>query len=418
MDSTNLLTRLAGIQLEVLRRATERKEKDLKGLVVEKSNYLTHANEQLISKSLPSLPSEIIAQIFRSLYLIESRSVASAEILFDQYSQSTVWAFVNDKHTPEDWRSIIQSEVPVVVTQAQVGHELSELHLREAHTLLGTRPRTFQPQGLDNGILSSSTTVLVTAEGWPELKKGLGDLCGFPWRCLIFAHLPKAHEVLNAQLELAMVNTIFAECGHKIADLERLVILPFKISEGDDVYRVGQSAGEPSAFNILKDRAPKLRVASLPLPLLLWPGLRHYLSRVTDLKVFILPLRDFEKISVYFRPFSDTLVKLTLLEGRRDKNFPLIDGVGSPISFSRLESLSIQASDYAQWIIWNALSCINCPTLITLSRSHHQASSIGLPDRRISAIFLHTKFPLLESYNITLGNYDVRLEVFLTEAYY
>ncbi len=262
------------MQLEVIGRVIDSKQEELKGLVTETSVHISHANGQLASQPLPSLPNEVLAQIFRSLYFIEGRDTGLR--LWD----NTVWKLVDDKRTPSTFRRIIRSEIPVVVTQAEIGRSCSELNLPEVQVLLGKQPRAFQPQQLDNIISpSSSTTMMITAEGWPELKEGLHDLCRIPWRCLIFAHDSNEY---CAKLKLPMVNTVIHECGHKLADLDRLVVIPFEISESDDELR----AGDPLIKN-LEQYVPRIRAASLSLRLLLLPGLRHFLSRVTDLEVSI-----------------------------------------------------------------------------------------------------------------------------------
>jgi len=172
MDSTYLPMRLIKMQLEVLRQVMERKEEELRGLVAKRSIHLKEANDQLTSKSLPSLPIEILAQIFRSLYNIESRDTGS------YHWDDTIWKLMHDKHAPSAFRHIIRSEIPVVVTQAEIGRMYSELSLPDVRVLLGGQPRTFQPQQLDSIVMSSSsTTVMITAEGWPELKEGLHELC-------------------------------------------------------------------------------------------------------------------------------------------------------------------------------------------------------------------------------------------------
>ncbi len=64
---------LGGMQVEVLRHAMEHKQDDLKALVEDNPNLVTLAlaNIGLASKALLALRSEVVAQIFASLYFIE-----------------------------------------------------------------------------------------------------------------------------------------------------------------------------------------------------------------------------------------------------------------------------------------------------------------------------------------------------------
>ncbi len=107
MDRLGLLIHLSSMQADVLRRVTERKHEELKALIDDKNQHLSQANKHILSKpqALPSLPNEIISQIFRQLQFIESAC-----------DESTLQRFLDDEGTADAWRQLVEIETPLVIT--------------------------------------------------------------------------------------------------------------------------------------------------------------------------------------------------------------------------------------------------------------------------------------------------------------
>lgn len=162
VEKANLSMHLINMQVEVFRRAMEHKCDDLSSLVQEKTRIITLANDRLASKPLPVLPSEIVAQIFTSLYFIEGE-VQSGWLRFAEVSNSktTLQLFLDDEGTTEDWRRLIRRDIPGVFAGA------GEV---DASGLLGSHPRLLPTDDSDASLGGSPTTVLATVIGWPTLK--------------------------------------------------------------------------------------------------------------------------------------------------------------------------------------------------------------------------------------------------------
>lgn len=316
MDRTGRLMRFVSVQLEVLNRVMQRKQAELKRMVAEKSVHIAHANAQLASKSLPILPDEIIAKIFNFSYFVQSKDTAYTVAMGVRTLPSEEWqpiakVFADDSLTPEYWRRLVQSVIPVVVTQARLSGtgEFSELDIPKVQALLGTRPMVVRQHELGTGtaLSPSSTTLMVTPRAWREMKDELEDLCRFPWNYFVFAHSEHSYHGRNANDMLAMVDTLIRECGNNFADLDRLVILPFHTPKVNNANRIKSlSDGNPQA--IVEEWIPRLRAASLPLRLLQLPGIHRILKHVTELEL-CTPYGndalsvDFEELSGYLRPF-------------------------------------------------------------------------------------------------------------------
>lgn len=416
MDRNGLLARLVSIQVEVLRRVTERKQERLALLVSERTGHAAHADSQFASHRLPSLPPEIIAQIFRQLYFVESKAISYIYFPANLDAKSTVWAFIEDRYTPNDWKHIIGREIPLVVVQE--GGLPSELGLNQVQSLLGTQPRIAQPGAQDNAsIPTSSATVLLTAKGWPELKDRLNSLFQFTWRCLILAYHTPTHRT-DPQVNVEMVNTMTRLCGPKLAELDRLVIDPFCNSvfgTGDD--REGDYRIDTSAENTFEGAVEnlKLRSASLPLHSLPLRDLRRYLAHVTELEVYIpansasLRRDVLEECCRYLQPFLDTLMKLILsVVSLRfsDRIDPSPGGPRRPNLFPKLKSLSLSYS--LGCITRDGLECFDCPSLVDLSI----LSECNRHGRdRTSAASLHRAFPLLQTIAFSMEDLPVCLHI-------
>jgi len=99
--------RINSMQVEVFRRAMESKQDDLKSLITERSNLLTLVVDKSSSKSLPTLPSELIAEVFASLYLMENKANVDSE-------KTTLQRLLEDSNLSDDWKHLIRGVIPAV----------------------------------------------------------------------------------------------------------------------------------------------------------------------------------------------------------------------------------------------------------------------------------------------------------------
>lgn len=425
MDKTGLLINLVNIQVEVLRRVMERKQEDLMNLASEKSVHLTNANNQLQSKLLPSLPVEIITQIFCSLYFIESSE--------KRPRNSTLWALMDDSRTPTDWQRFIQDCIPTMATETRLSADWSELHPDSRLTiqsLLGAQPNNISP-GVINSIASSSlpATVLMIANDWPILTERWDDLCQIPWHCLVLADSFDGSRTEG--FELAMLNEVVEKFRRKLSEIDSLVVSTNELEgpvskykkEQDEEYDHPYIEDQLVARN-RKVHVPKLRTASLPLRLLRNPGLRPYLNLLTELEVDIpsdvqAQKMKFDRICVDLQPFSATLVKLRLSDVRRSfrwrfsHNFgnpyelPSIDGSFCQTLFPKLRSLSLK--NFVGCIAWDAIRCLDCPLLTELSINLDTFDDIS--EDFPSAASLHGRFPSVQTIILPVKDYPVGLLV-------
>ncbi len=129
------------MQVEVFRRAMERKQSDMNALIDEKTNLIALSNDrlELASKSPPLLPSEVIAQIFSSLYFIEGRSNQFAEDR--RNARTTLQIFLDDNGTSDSWRRLIRREIPGIFAGAGGDDLRGPCMATGARELLGPHPR-------------------------------------------------------------------------------------------------------------------------------------------------------------------------------------------------------------------------------------------------------------------------------------
>ncbi|KLO19741.1 hypothetical protein SCHPADRAFT_935216 [Schizopora paradoxa] len=431
-DRSNSQMCLVKAQLDVLRRVVIRKQEELNDLERDRIGSLAKANDELASfgRPLPTLPIEIITQVFRMLYVEESKlsSLNSANESISPYSderwsiqKSTLWAFADDEHTPEFWRNLVRREIPLVVTQVELGKKFSELHLEEVKRYLGSRPRTMVPhlfKGNHLPLPPFSTTIMVTKDRWKGLNVMLDDIRHIPWHCIIFAHCDIDGYYVSVSDRLI---TALRKCGSKLAEIDSLVVLP-AFDDSQDELSSDSSSGEDAkpciGGDILEGCISKLRAALVPFRRMLLPELRALLKHVTDLEVYTsadcedFDTTNFEEICDHLRPYTNTLKKLRIWERRGDDwrfsrrngqvTLPRINGSAQPISFPNLEQLVLE--HFPECIFFDAMMCFDCPSLATLAVMTYPYPSYKNQDHVISAASIHDKFPLLELVGISMGN--------------
>lgn len=416
MDTINHLERLKNMQKDVLRRAMDRNQEELDCLIHDRRVHLSKANGALASKHLPSLPIEIVAQIIESLYYLEDNIG----------SDTTVQRLLGDVEMPNDWKALIQRAVPVVFA----GNGAADFHdsqvsasMRTNGSLLGPKPQILGPRRVRDSppLPGSSITTLVTLGGWPKLEDNLAILCQFPWHALFFA----GRRYEDLQKRMGAVKSLVQRCGHKLADLDRLDICPFEDTRtyGRDtpcweLLEEPAPSDQAGAVAVVDD--PKLRVARLPLQLL--PGLRHILSKITDLDIGIpghALTMSFIEISDFLRPHSDTLVSLKLSDWAREARwtiwcrlldddppitpFPTTGGQHGVVQFPHLKKLNLDS--FTDCILLDAFSTLDCPSLseICFKLGWYQPLDNDQRNSCISTTFLHERFPSVECIAANFG---------------
>ncbi len=408
--------RLNDMQVEVFRRAIERRQDDLKGLVKEKAAIFSLTTDRLASKSLPTLPNEVIAQIFSSLYFVEEDIYArtpACVALEDTHASTTLQRFLDDSGTSDSWRRIIQRHIPGVFT-GDGEDEFRRLLTIQEKELLGPHPRILPTDDLDAQLSGSSTTVFTSVTGWPKLKDKLHDLV--PWRNLIIsAH---QHNSPSRVQRMEIMNSMVQNFGHKLANLERLEVYPFR---DDGIFVSDLPMWGPlevvgsDGQHVMES---KLRAARLPLQFLhdLHPFLRNATEFETGIPSQLKDLTSgFSVFADYLRPYANTLVDLTLSDTARDhrwrfwsaapeidlptKPFPNADDQGRPISLPQLKRLTLNG--FAECILLDALSTFVCPSLSELSISlGWYVPQDKRRNRRVSAASLHKLHPFITCIDI------------------
>jgi len=415
--------RLNDMQVEVFRRAIERRQDDLKGLAKEKATIFSLTTDRLASKSLPTLPNEVIAHIFSSLYFMEEDIYArtpACVALEDTHASTTLQWFLDDSGTSDSWRRIIQRHIPGVFT-GDGEDDFRRLLTIQEKELLGPHPRILPTDDLDAQLSGSSTTVFTSVTGWPELKDKLHDMCKYPWRNLIISTNDSPSRVRRMEI----MNSLVQNFGHKLANIERLEVYPFR---DDGAFFSNLPMWGPLEVVDFDDQhviEPKIRAARLPLHFL--QDLRPFLKNATELEVGIpSQLEDltsgFGVFADYLRPYADTLVDLKLSDVARDSRwrfwlgapeidvpttpFPKANDQGRPILFPQLKRLRLNG--FAECILLDVLSTFVCPSLSELSVSlGWYVPEDERRNRRVSAASLHKIHPLITCIDICPHDGDI-----------
>lgn len=375
------------MQAEVIRRMLEHKQEELDILVQQKSDLLARANDQIASQALPSLPEEIIMQIFADLYWMEGNH----RNLNDDF-ESTLQRFIVDSGTSIEWKDLARSQIPTVIggkTGINPMRSMSHV-LRTRFHLFGPNPRVISLQELDKvseDLLQRPSTTIYVDLSKPE---GSEKMFQFPWHNLFLS-------TGNLEPPAVISSTFWKHLPGKLENTDRLEVdSSIEISIPDtSVPLVPDKVLD--GYPML---APKLRVALLRSWLL--PGLSPFLSNVTIIEVGISSAVDESgrtSIDVLERlaSCSNTLSSLTLSNTINHwSNHPsrVLTAKCRRISFPLLKRLKLTA--FSECVLQDILSAVNCPLLSHLSLVVLGGLSIPCNiDDRVSAAFLHDLFPEL-----------------------
>ncbi|KLO18128.1 hypothetical protein SCHPADRAFT_131326 [Schizopora paradoxa] len=393
MGECNLSMHLQRMQLEVLSRVTRRKERDLSGLA-EKSVSIPSAINAIVlaTRSLPTLPNEVLLRIFSLLYRM------------DDARETTLAKLIEDEGTPENWRLALRGCMPTVIaTTGAIGG----VHDRENHNLVGRHPPLFYTSHLEEdtkGLLESkSTFIFATLQDLQQMK----EIQQFPWYNLVLSI-----KTIHAASRETFLRTFVREYSAKLIELDQLDIR-FALREGFgsfvDVSTVSNQGGEEHQLRLPQSKLRKARVQLGMLPIL-----HPFLCNIVDLEITVSS-RQFIPTSTsllrWLTSYSNTLANLKYINrGGGDDHLLSLSGTHSRFarspdttnegslrfSFPRLKKLMIVL--FPECYAGNILQQIDSPALHHLALSYH---TCPCQTASISAVILHNVFPALESISMT-----------------
>ncbi|KLO07788.1 hypothetical protein SCHPADRAFT_1001389, partial [Schizopora paradoxa] len=416
IEKIDHLTRLNDMQLDIMRRTMEKRHEYSKALINDRSSMLSQL-DLITPKRLPQLPNEIIAQIFRRLYLDDS--------WFNR--NTTIGHFIADNGTPEDWKNLVRREVPVVMVEDGSVNSCLFFSREEAQDVIGFRPTIVSPLSEESILSGSQVTVWVDPTLWPKFSEQLHN--ARQWDNLF---IESSGYRVTSQSRTAMMNDLIQKFGNKLAGIRQLFIYLEDDDSGESDRHLSSwytSAAEDNSYSTLS--TPCLRVARVPFPLI--PGLRQFLSQITDLE-FTIPgnsLRtNFNVVVDVLRSHADTIVCLKISDEARlsswnmqsddeddDTKLPLVPrGERHVVLFSRLKRLVLQK--FPERVLLDALTAFDCPVISSVSVEmgiyRPWPLQVGNQEdsKQFSANFLQAAFPSVECVAVKLFSYKKDLLFF------
>ncbi|KLO15461.1 hypothetical protein SCHPADRAFT_938698 [Schizopora paradoxa] len=291
-EKCSMLIHIHRMQLDVIRRATKKKQEDLDGLEKRRSSIIVQINDQFSFKPLPTLPAEIITQILRHLYWMEEAT--------DKYGvprETTLQRLIANGGANQAWKDLIRMQIPIVV--ASTG-SIGESGAKGNVHLVGPTPKELSIQQLNGDVEDvldrRSTMIFATLSQNPDMEE-LEVIRGRPWHSLVITS-----KELKSSSDL--MKNLVDRFGRELAALDRLKFAP------SDRYNVYDKCAPWDPGEVDKFVGPaicpsNLRIVSAPAGLL--PSLRPILSSTVVLDI---------GISIDTRnPGADRMCLKTLLEG-------------------------------------------------------------------------------------------------------
>ncbi|KLO19825.1 hypothetical protein SCHPADRAFT_885079 [Schizopora paradoxa] len=390
LEKTDMLMHITKMQLNVLDQTTKRKRTCLNGFALERTNVLSHLNDNLDAHYLPTLPNEIIAHIFLYLYWLEkSVYMKSSRDEPQQYYDS--WTI--PVQLPLGRKSFVNNYLlwfEFLMTVTDISREIKDL--------VGPHPTIFSMDQLDvqEVLEKPSTTLFVILSDRLDLKESLERL--------------GEHDEPAETLQ-----TLLKNFGYKLMALTRLELFPSIAS--DDRAPSPKTFATSGEGALAHERPPERNLTVVRAPASLLPSLRPFLNNITILKTDISHQRtsDF-KLFVDFlaslHPCSGSLASLAINfpEPHRLSGVPYTSLVSTTTHrrqksvFPVLKRLEINAlPDYMFPVV---LSIIDCPRLLHLSLGCMSVDANGLLKDNFSLTLtsVHDAFPVLESITLRLPN--------------
>ncbi|KLO18130.1 hypothetical protein SCHPADRAFT_936396 [Schizopora paradoxa] len=422
MDESDRLACVDSMQLEVLRRAIERKQTQLKSRNTERSLLLTQANDELVvSRLMTTLPTETVAEIFSYLYWIETNDEATWD------GATTLQHLIDDSGTPDSWRELFKQCIPIAIATPGA---LGMVQNRDSMHLVGRQPRIFSIYELEGvsaeAMRRSSTTVFATVMERPNPEE-LQSLHRIPWHKLVLSTSGCALDTLEDTISAFMQHF-----GDKVAQVDHLEIHPLQQDNADIIQKI-QPDSESKIFGEQRFSTPKVLTARLPLGSI--TNFRPILRNLSSLELCIISSvpealrQDIDTLIKTLQPYSDNLISLTLsyTERRRawmpvskDLHSPSHSPTVHPTSFHQLRRLELRY--FEGKVIEDILSRIGCPSLSYFSFIETGRGCSCKKNLEFNQCFhdralmnaIHQAFPELESLAFQFCNFH-RNAIFLEE---
>lgn len=395
------------MQLEILRRAVQNKQESLKSLEDEKSRIVEMIDEEQSLAPLPTLPAEILGQIFSYSYWSEMNNFAPPGV----DCRTTLQRFLDDGGTTVRWKEFINRQIPCVVTTSDMEDEWRTLRY-----IFGPHPRlqllrNLRKDSEDVWERSSSTIVIGLSEGRKAMQE-LENISLKPWHKIFLLDFGYP----NQNFELADVTESLMQIfGNKLASLERLALFKISSNSFSNEHHVIQSlslAGARSSWESTSE-LPRLRF-SPHLPPVFQPILPNVSSLQIDFPMHFAPGRDLSDTDTLLEVLiscSSTLTTVHIVgqpsvasgptRERRRHPFPLLN--------------RIHLNSNAESFVLDIFSAMDCPSLRQLAlfiypsysyESREESNNHRIIDP-VSARLLNDMFPSLEHIWICLGNSQV-----------
>ncbi|KLO18164.1 hypothetical protein SCHPADRAFT_936428 [Schizopora paradoxa] len=427
VEKCDTLIHVNRMQLEVMRRATQRKQEDLKALIAERSRIVARADIDIAHNSIPTLPNETIAQILSYLYWMEhgqrDRWNTGGRI---PLRDTTLQRLISDSATSDNWRNFIQQQIPIAIvcdgsSAALIGNGDARL-IGHYPTTIPTR--TLQAEENSGEILARRSTTIYANLSEKNGIEELEEIREYPWYSLVLASNEQGS---SKELTGKFVQRFVGE----LANLHRLEIRPRGlVDQSAPVWNFNEDENSLLQSNLESN----LRVVRAPSGLL--PDLRPILNNVAILDIAINfgdpdTITARESVNALLEGLSHYSSTLTVLKlaPARDTSFrcgtifhlrsrsPSIgeDTTSSRpkkprlcrVAFPHLEQLKLSLP---MPTIHDILSAVDCILLSRLdiavyeswvSSSMHRHSPRDAV-REISTSFIHNIFPKLRSFVVRL----------------
>ncbi|KLO18122.1 hypothetical protein SCHPADRAFT_886401 [Schizopora paradoxa] len=389
-DECRLLTHLHRMQLEVLSRANRRKEQDLNVLIENSASLSTTINANILAtRSLPTLPNEVLSQIFSLLYRMEDTR------------ETTLNRLIEDGGTPVNWRLAIRRCIPNAIAAAGA---FGGVHDRENHILVGPHPSLHHMSRIDEdslGLLKSkSTFIFATLLDMQEMEK----MQHIPWHNLVLST-----KTISTASQEAVLRTFVRNFGAKLAEVDRLDIRsPHKETVGSFNDASNASTQEIAENQFLQSKLRKVRLQLGMLPIL-----RPFLCNIVDLDIVVSSRQSIPTAKTLLRglaPYSNTLTRLKYgnpaglneelrSHSRLMRSSDAFNEATLRFSFPHLKQLMVFF--FPECYARDILQRMDSPSLHHLSLSFQGCEC---PDNvafeSISASMLHKAFPVLEAISV------------------
>ncbi|KLO18147.1 hypothetical protein SCHPADRAFT_936413 [Schizopora paradoxa] len=377
------------MQLEVLSRAVERKQQDINTFTKDKSDSITRANDQFAHLPLPTLPNEILSQIFSRLYWADT---------IEDSETSTLKRLADDSGTAESWKCFIQSCIPTAVT---TGGAFRMLHSSKDQLIrdhVGPQPNVLSisrllAEGCENILRNPSTVIFTTILDSQELEM----ISHLPWHNLFVS--TKTTSVTSPE---EILHSFVQSLGAKLAELDLLTVYPLRDDMAEPFPSFGNielSLGRQFASTIHKAQL-RLNTLHTFLPLL---------ENIVDLELTISSRIDspigVEALLKLLASIPDTLESFTLKDFEGYPGVTIVathsNLIHSPVAptiaanrilFPRLNRLNI--ASFPECIVRDILSTINCTVIRHLCLTFRSCICFDevVPDY-VSATMLHNLMP-------------------------